>query len=124
MFLSLLSGQSQAGSRRADTTAPLCPDYVVLTGVFLCKSVCCVCVKTKVQSTVSMRQQQNDVLQYMPTKSQASAAAPHTKRRSANRCERKQKRGKCGGPRARLAASPNGPAIQTFTSRKWTTYVF
>jgi len=43
----------------------------------------------------------------------SSSATPKLDRRRRRRCKRKQKRGKHGGIRARLAASPYRPAIQS-----------
>lgn len=46
-----------------------------------------------------------------PNRATASPAASQPARRRRKRCERKQKRGRRGGSRARLAASPYKPAI-------------
>ncbi|XP_028826321.1 uncharacterized protein LOC114784793 isoform X2 [Denticeps clupeoides] len=46
-----------------------------------------------------------------PTQSPTPTPAPRPQWRRLKRCERKQKRGKRGGVRARLAASPHKPAI-------------
>ncbi len=49
----------------------------------------------------------------LPTPSPTPNTASHPQRRRYKRRERKQKRGKCGGIRARLAANPHKPAIPT-----------
>ncbi len=120
-------------ARTTDVAASLSPDRTVFSCFLSCKSQCFCTYSSRLP--VFKRAYSREVLLDVgrttflelnsahaeelrdlgllrrPTPSPTPTTASRPQRRRYKRCERKQKRGKRGGIRARLAANPHKPAI-------------
>ncbi len=120
-------------ARTTDVAASLSPDRTVFSCFLSCKSQCfCTyssrlpvfkahtvvrfCSMSAATTFLELNSAHAEELRDLgllrrPTPSPTPTTASRPQRRRYKRCERKQKRGKRGGIRARLAANPHKPAI-------------
>ncbi len=120
-------------ARTTDAAASLSPDRTVFSCFLSCKSQCFCTYSSRLPvfkraysreflldvgrttflelNSVHAEELRDLGLLRRPTPSPTPTTASRPQRRRYKRCERKQKRGKRGGIRARLAANPHKPAI-------------
>ncbi len=128
-------------ARTTDAAASLSPDRMVFSCFLSCKSQCFCTYSSRLpvfkraysreflldvgrttflELNSAHAEELRDLgLLRRPTPSPTPSTASRPQRRRYKRCERKQKRGKRGGIRARLAANPHKPAIPP---SYWRTY--
>ncbi len=124
--------KSKMAARTTDAAASLSPDRTVFSCFLSCKSQCFCTYSSRLpvfkraysreflldvgrttflELNSAHAEELRDLgLLRRPTPSPTPTTASRPQRRRYKRCERKQKRGKRGGIRARLAANPHKPA--------------
>ncbi len=126
---------SKMAACTTDAAASLSPDRTVFSRFLSCKSQCFCTYSSRLPvfkraysleflldvgrttflelNSVHAEELRDLGLLWRPTPSPTHTTASRPQRRRYKRCERKQKRGKRGGIRARLVANPHKPAIPT-----------